>query len=85
MELLDWSYTKKYNIKASFSPFIHSQVIFRQIKDYYFVYTVRWSEKDPVVNRTHLEEMELQINRVLGTEEDYRSRIAFPEALPYKE
>ncbi|WP_243292608.1 hypothetical protein [Bacillus sp. FJAT-47783] len=74
MELLDWGYTRRYNIKAYFSKFPNSLVIFRQITDYYFVYQVKWSDLDPVVNREDLEEMELLINQVLGMEEAYLKR-----------
>ncbi|MFD1707783.1 hypothetical protein ACFSCZ_13740 [Siminovitchia sediminis] len=79
MELLDWSYTRHYNIKARFEPFVHSEVIFRQIKDYYFIYHVRWSEKDPVVLRSHLEDMEILLNRELGTEHSYLNRLAYTD------
>jgi len=79
MELLDWSYTRHYNIKARFDPFFHSDVIFRQIKDYYFIYTVHWSRKDPVVERKHLEEMEILLNRELGTDHSYFKRLAYTD------
>lgn len=79
MELLEWSYTKHQNIKARFEPFVHSDVLFRQIKDYYFVYTIRWSDLDPVVEREHLEEMEILINCELGTEHSYFKRLAFSD------
>lgn len=79
MKLLDWSYTRHYNIKARFEPFIHSTVIFRQIKDYYFVYTVHWSDLDPVVERDHLEKMEIEMNHELGTERSYYQRLAYTE------
>lgn len=79
MELLDWSYMRHYNIKARFDPFFHSDVIFRQIKDYYFIYTVRWSEKDPVVDKTDLEQMEILLNKELGTAHSYFNRIAYSE------
>jgi diacylglycerol kinase (ATP) len=74
MELLDWTYTRKYNIKAHFSKFPHSIVVFRSIKDYYFVYQVNWSDKDPVVLRDDLEEMELLLNRELNLEDGYLQR-----------
>jgi len=74
MELLDWGYTRRYNIKAYFSKFPHSLVVFRQIKDYYFVYQVHWKELDPVVTRDDLEEMELLLNQELGLEKAYLNR-----------
>jgi len=77
MELIKWSYTKRYNIKAQFNNYPHSLVVFRRIKNYYFVYTVQWSMMDPAVTKCALEEMEWLINRELGTEEDYRQRKHF--------
>ena len=74
MNLTKWSYTKRYNIKAEFDVFPNSVVIFRQIKDYYFVYTVNWSLSDPVVSKTVLGEMEWLLNKELGTLENYSLR-----------
>ncbi|MFD1735369.1 hypothetical protein ACFSCX_02210 [Bacillus salitolerans] len=74
MKLLNWSYTKRYNIKARYDYCPFSSVIFRPINEYYFVYIINWSEKDPIVTREHLALMELLINRELGTEEHYLSR-----------
>ncbi|MBS8264429.1 hypothetical protein DYI25_08275 [Mesobacillus boroniphilus] len=77
MKLSKWSYTKRYNIKAQFDVFPNSVVIFRQIKDYYFVYTVNWSFSDPVVSKTVLEEMERLLNKELDTLESYSRRKFF--------
>jgi hypothetical protein len=77
MKLTNWSYTKRYNIKAQFDVFPNSVVIFRQIKDYYFVYTVKWSLSDPVVSKKDLGEMELLLNTELGTLESYCQRKVF--------
>jgi hypothetical protein len=77
MEITKWSYTKKYNIKAIFNEYPNSIVIFRQIKDYYFIYTVKWALSDPVVTKYALKEMEWLLNRELGTEESYRQRKDF--------
>ncbi|MBT2677978.1 hypothetical protein J7E38_03140 [Bacillus sp. ISL-35] len=77
MKLTKWSYTKRYNIKAQFDMFPNSVVVFRQIKDYYFVYTVNWDLSDPVVSKSALEEMELLLNSELGTLDGYRHRMGF--------
>lgn len=77
MELIKWSYTKRYNIKGLFDAYPNSVVIFRKIKNYYFVYTVQWSMRDPVVTKTALEEMEWLLNRELGLAEDYGGRKPF--------
>lgn len=74
MKLTKWSYTKRYNIKALFDMYPNSLVIFRQIKNYYFVYTVQWSFKDPVVTKNALEEMEMLLNQEIGTDKEYRQR-----------
>lgn len=74
LKLLKWSYTKKYNIKAYFDLFPNSPVIFRQIKNYYFVYTVKWDDHDPIVKRTDLEEMEILLNTELDTYSFYLNR-----------
>ncbi|RIW33236.1 hypothetical protein D3H55_11290 [Bacillus salacetis] len=74
MKLNKWSYSRRYNIKASFDRFPNSTVLFRRIKDYYFVYNVYWSTHDPIVGRRDLEEMELLLNRDLGSEREYINR-----------
>ncbi|SDN20588.1 hypothetical protein [Alkalicoccus daliensis] len=76
MNLLDWSYGRRYSIKAVFSKFPNSTVIFRSFPTYYFIYTVRWSEEDPVVTREDLKEMELQLNDMLGLLMNYQNRRA---------
>ena len=77
MKLIKWSYTKRYNIKAQFDVFPNSIATFRQIKDYYFIYTVNWSLGDPVVSKIALEEMEWLLNKELGTLESYNKRKFF--------
>jgi hypothetical protein len=77
MELTKWSYTKRDNIKALFDAYPNSVVIFRKIKNYYFVYTVQWSMSDPVVTKSALEDMEWLLNHELGMEEDYGGRKHF--------
>ena len=74
MKLVSWTYTKRYNIKAVFDRFPHSNVIFRLIHKYYFIRIVNWSEKDPPVQTTDLERMELLLNDELGTGPFYQNR-----------
>ncbi|MFC4735358.1 hypothetical protein ACFO4L_02055 [Bacillus daqingensis] len=76
MKLLDWSYGRRYQIKAVFSKFPKSTVIFRSFPAYYFIYTVRWSEDDPVVTREDLVEMEKILNDMLGLLDNYENRRA---------
>lgn len=77
MKLIKWSYTKRYNIKAQFDEYPNSVVVFRQIKEYYFVYTVNWSMIDPIVTKNALEEMEWLLNKELGTQVGYLQRKFF--------
>ena len=74
LKLIKWSYSRRFNIKASFDSFPHSTVLFRKIKGYYFVYNVYWSPQDPVVTREDLVLMELLLNRELGSEREYINR-----------
>lgn len=74
MKLISWTYTKRYNIKAVFDLFPQSNVIFRLIHKYYFIYIVNWSEKDQPVKKSDLEKMELLLNDELGTGQFYRNR-----------
>ncbi len=74
MKLLQWGYTKRKNIKAIFDYCPYSTVIFRPIRDYYFVYIINWSDSDPVVSREKLIQMEQLLNEDLGTDHEYANR-----------
>ncbi|WP_223700531.1 hypothetical protein [Sutcliffiella deserti] len=58
-----------------FDKYPHSNVLFSRVKRYYFVYTVYWDERDPVVKPNDLELMETLLNQYFGTEVEYRKRI----------
>ncbi|MET3317365.1 UNVERIFIED_ORG: hypothetical protein ABIC97_000449 [Peribacillus simplex] len=74
MQLVKWAYMRRYNIKTIFDQFPNSPVIFRKIKDYYFIYTIQWTAADAPVGTKELEEMEQLLNRELGTELQYLYR-----------
>lgn len=74
MEMISYSYWKRNQIKAVFSRFPSSIVTFRMVGRYYFIYSVQWSELDPMVIREDLKEMESMINEELGLQEFYESR-----------
>ncbi|MGG3915191.1 hypothetical protein [Rossellomorea vietnamensis] len=74
MKLTKWGYTRFNSIKAEFDHFPHSLVILKKIRNYYFVNKVHWSHLDPVVERQHLEQMELLVNREMDLEENYIRR-----------
>ncbi|PYZ98125.1 hypothetical protein CR205_05895 [Alteribacter lacisalsi] len=74
MQMIDHSYLKRQAMKAWFDEYPNSPVIFRVIGHYYFVYRVYWSENDPIVDRESLIEMELILNKKMGTHDAYLSR-----------
>ncbi|PLT31535.1 hypothetical protein [Peribacillus deserti] len=74
MNLLRWSYSKRNHIRASFDSYPNTLVIFRRIRGYYFAYTMDWSPDDPTVSKEDLENMELLLNRELGSEVEYLAR-----------
>ncbi|TSB45242.1 hypothetical protein [Alkalicoccobacillus porphyridii] len=74
MRLISYSYQKKGGMKAIYDRFSASPAIFRKINGFYFIYYVKWSEGDPIVMRSDLTEMEILLNREMGTEELYLKR-----------
>ncbi|WP_100371745.1 hypothetical protein [Bacillus sp. FJAT-45037] len=74
MKLESYSYMKRNRMKAYFDCFPDSPVIFSKIGSYYFVYIVKWSERDLVVKREDLEEMEILLNQELGLGHEYERR-----------
>lgn len=74
MQLVKWSYMRRDNIKAIYDQYPNSPVIFRKIRDYYFVYTIQWTPADDPVGKSELEQMEKLLNRELGTEYQYLYR-----------
>lgn len=76
MELLDWSYGRNHQVKARFSSFPRSIVVFRSFSDYYFIYiySACWSREDRGLPKSELEEMERMMNDELGCLEQYELR-----------
>ncbi|KUP09822.1 hypothetical protein Q73_00860 [Bacillus coahuilensis m2-6] len=74
MKLLNWKYTTRSQIKAYFSDYPHSLVIFRKIRRYYLVYEVKWSDVDPPVTKEALEKMEILLNKEFGYSTAYQQR-----------
>ncbi|WP_064094298.1 hypothetical protein [Rossellomorea aquimaris] len=74
MILTKWGFTRRNSIKAEFDSYPHSLVILRKIKNYYFIHKIHWSQLDPVVEKHHLEEMEILVNRELDLETYYFNR-----------
>ncbi len=74
MKLLHWSYMKRNHIKAQFDLFPQSVVVFRRIKQYFFVYNVIWNANDSAVQGHDLELMEFLLNEEMGTDRAYLNR-----------
>jgi len=79
VKIIKHSYKKRGTMEFVYSKFPQSRVILYPIKNYYFVRTVKWHLKDPVVTRADLEEMELLSNELLGTIEFYKKRKNYKE------
>lgn len=74
MKLIQWSYTKRYQVKAIFDEFPDMILIFRTIGSYYFVFTTKGSLVDRYPTRKDYVEMELLINEELQTLPAYINR-----------
>ncbi|WP_257125456.1 hypothetical protein [Bhargavaea cecembensis] len=71
---MQWSYTRKYQVKAIFDDFPETVFLFRRIGDYYFLFSSRGGEYGPLPERRHYAVMEELVNGELGTIEHYRNR-----------
>ncbi|MCZ8535895.1 hypothetical protein M9R32_01665 [Paenisporosarcina quisquiliarum] len=74
MKLIQWSYTKRYQVKAIFDEFPDMILIFRTIGSYYFVFTTKGSIVNRYPTRKDYVEMELLINEELQTLPAYINR-----------
>ena len=74
MKLVQWSYTKKYQVKAIFDDFPGMVIIFRTIGSYYFVFTTKGNGSDTFPKRKDYVEMELLLNEEMQTLPFYIAR-----------
>jgi len=74
LKLVQWSYTKKYQVKAIFDKFPEMIIIFRTIGSYYFVFTTKGTGSDVFPTRKDYVEMELLLNEEMQTLPYYISR-----------
>lgn len=74
MKLIQWSYAKRYQVKAIFDEFPDMILIFRTIGSYYFVFTTTGSVGQTYPSRKDYVEMELIINEQLQTLPAYIQR-----------
>ncbi len=79
MKLIQWSYTKRYQVKAIFNEFPDMIFIFRTIGSYYFVFTTKGEVADQIPTRKNYIEMELLINEQLQTLSAYLNRKSLAE------
>lgn len=74
MKLVQWSYAKRYNIKAIFDEFPHVVVLFRQIGGYYFIFSMKGLTSEHIPCRRDYVKMEYLLNKELGLLEAYKER-----------
>ncbi|HSI66286.1 MAG TPA: hypothetical protein VK947_02655 [Planococcus sp. (in: firmicutes)] len=74
MKLIQWSYAKRYNIKAIYDDFPHVVVLFRQIGGYYFIFSMKGLTPEHIPNRRDYVKMEYLLNKDLGLLEAYKQR-----------
>ena len=75
MNLIQWSYTRKYQIQAIFDSFPDMVFIFRSINSYYFIFTTKGIVSvDLIPTRRDYVEMELLINLEFDRLQSYINR-----------
>ncbi|EPD53963.1 hypothetical protein MHH33_09925 [Paenisporosarcina sp. FSL H8-0542] len=74
MKLIQWSYTKRYQVKAIFDEFPNMILVFRTIGSYYFIFTTKGSIDNRYPTRKDYVEMELLVNEQLQTLQSYINR-----------
>ncbi|MET3574875.1 hypothetical protein ACFFIY_10355 [Bhargavaea ullalensis] len=74
MKLMQWAYTRKYQVKALFDDFPETVFLFRRIGDYYFLYSSRGGEYGMLPERRDYTAMEELVNEELGTLNHYQNR-----------
>lgn len=74
MNLLHWSYTYNYQVKAIFDSYPDMMIIFRSVGDYFFVFTTRGTVPVPSPCRKDYVEMELLLNLELDKLTAYLKR-----------
>jgi hypothetical protein len=74
LKLIQWSYSRKYQVKAIFDEFPDMIIVFRTIGTYYFIFTTEGHVPDPYPSHKDYEEMELLMNEEMKTLPSYVSR-----------
>lgn len=74
MNLIQWSYTKKYQIKAIFDEFPDTVFIFRSISSYYFIFTTKGIVSHLGPSRDDYVKMELLLNLELDSLQAYLNK-----------
>ncbi|MFD1203703.1 MULTISPECIES: hypothetical protein [Sporosarcina] len=77
MKILQWEYTRKYQVKCIFDEFPETVFLFRRVKDYYFLFSMNGLNKNAIPERKDYVRMEYLLNKELCTLDSYRNRSAF--------
>ncbi len=74
MELIRWSYMRRNQVKGSFDCFPEAIIIFKRIKNYYFIHSAEWIGNPQIIAKHQLEEMEYLLNQEMGFLHGYLQR-----------
>lgn len=66
MELIRWSYMRRNQVKGIFDCFPEAIIIFKRIRNYYFIHSVEWGGNPQFIAEQQLEEMEYLLNQEMG-------------------
>lgn len=74
MELIRWSYMRRNQVKGFFDCFPEAIIIFKRIKNYYFIHSAEWIGNPQIIAKHQLEEMEYLLNQKMGFLHGYLQR-----------
>lgn len=80
MKLKKWSYMKRNQVKGIFDSFPDGNMIFKRIKNYYFIHSVAWEGSPQNIEKEQLKEMEFLLNIEMGFLDGYLKRKSLGES-----
>ncbi|MCM3092327.1 MULTISPECIES: hypothetical protein [unclassified Cytobacillus] len=74
MKLIKWSYMRRNQVKGLFDCFPDAIIIFKRIRNFYFIHSAEWRENPQLIGKEQLEEMEYLLNQEMGFLHGYLQR-----------
>lgn len=74
MKLVRWSYMRRNQVKGLFDCFPEAVIIFKRIKNYYFIHSAEWTGSPQLIAKQQMEEMEYLLNKEMGFLRGYLKR-----------